>query len=61
MFSTCSVINFLYAIIHNGDSYFIFCSAVGAIGNVTILLLLCLHKWPGLLRTAESEANSAKA
>ena len=46
LFSFCSAINFLYALMHNGDSYFIFCSIIGLLGNLSILLLVCLHRLP---------------
>lgn len=39
MFSVCSLVTLIYACTHNGDSHFIFCSAIGTIGNISILML----------------------
>ncbi len=39
LFSTCSLITFAYAYSHNGDGHFIFCSAIGTIGNLSVLML----------------------
>jgi hypothetical protein len=38
IFTACSIITFLYACTH-GDKQFIFCSAIGTAGNVSILII----------------------
>jgi hypothetical protein len=36
LFSACNVITLLYAIDHNGDPYFILCSAMCTMGNFAV-------------------------
>lgn len=44
MFSLCSAVTLIYACLHNGDMYFIFCSAICLIGNIVVLTLASLRR-----------------
>jgi lipid-A-disaccharide synthase-like uncharacterized protein len=44
MFTLCSMITLLYAFTHNGDGYFIFCTAVCVIGNTCVLTLASFRR-----------------
>ena len=39
MFALCSLITLTYAYTHNGDIHFVFCSAIGTAGNMSIFTL----------------------
>lgn len=47
MFSACSIVTLAYACVQNGDAYFIFCSAVGVAGNLSVLALSLLPEHRG--------------
>ena len=44
VFAFCSSISLAYACAHNGDVYFIFCSSIGVVGNLTVLFLAALRR-----------------
>jgi len=39
IFTLCNLVTLLYAVTHTGDHYFVFCSAIGVIGNLSVLTL----------------------
>ncbi len=44
LFTLCSLITLVYACTHNGDNHFIFCSAIGTLGNTMIFMLGSLRR-----------------
>jgi lipid-A-disaccharide synthase-like uncharacterized protein len=48
LFSTCALITLLYSMFHNGDGYFVFCSEIGVLGNISVLLLGILRRFQRL-------------
>ncbi len=45
LFTVCSTISCAYAVVNNGDLYFVFGTAVCTIGNITVLVLALLRRW----------------
>jgi lipid-A-disaccharide synthase-like uncharacterized protein len=44
VFSLCNLVSLSYACTHSHDVCFIFCTTVGAMGNITVLVLACLRR-----------------
>lgn len=44
-FTICTAISLAYAIVNNGDVYFMFGTAVCMLGNLTVFVLAALRRW----------------
>lgn len=45
MFTLCSVVVCAYALVNNGDVYFVFGTAVCTVGNIAVFTLAAWRKW----------------
>ncbi len=45
LFSLCSIISTVYAIVKVGDGFLIFCTGICTLGNIIVLLLACLRRY----------------